>query len=348
MIPTGAPFLARSLREKWGFAFRTPGLSLRANATIYNNPAPSISNGIPKLHVLNLTTGQTTQPEALEKNLLPVWVFLCLSAALAWTVWLWPISNRFFYITFGAWRISFSLRGLKLSIGNSLPGLFALAWVRWEGREPFRDVLASLFRWRTKLRWYVLAIALPTGIFLVSMCVVLMFFSENPRRPPWTLLLGCLVALPFAPVWEEIVESIRLQEAPISLFSPLVYLNYWRLLGTMAYTVVGVNGDLPLSSVFADLLCKSGCMVRYLFFLVRSKRAEPAGYDSPPFDNPYRAKSRVRRGFAWHHLSQSNCSGVISVLGRNSCRKTEVDLLPRFRAKLSMISYDDQRLSPCP
>jgi membrane protease YdiL (CAAX protease family) len=183
--------------------------------------------------IVGLTKRLQTQMETCPKSPLSVWVFLCLSAALAWVVWLWPISNRFFYITFEGWRISFALRDLKLSVGNSLPGLLALAWARWEGREPFRDELASLFGWKTKLRWYVLAIVLPSGIFLASMCVALMLFSENPRRPPGSLLLGCLMALPFAPVWEEIAWRAfalrRLQCRYSHLSSALIIGVYWAL-----------------------------------------------------------------------------------------------------------------------
>ncbi len=143
------------------------------------------------------------------------------------------------------------------------------------------------------------------------------------------------------------VESLRIEEAPMSLFAALVRLNCWRLLGTMAYTDVGVNCDLPHSSVFANLLCKSCCMVRYRFLLVRPKRAEPASYDSRPLNNSYCAKPRIFRSDAWRHLYQSNRSGVICLLGHDSCRKTEVDLLPRCRTKLSMIS-DNERLPLCP
>jgi membrane protease YdiL (CAAX protease family) len=180
-----------------------------------------------------LTTGLQTQTETHAKSLLSVWVFLCLSAALAWTVWLWPISNRFFYITFEGWRVNWPLSNAKLLIGNSLPGFLALAWARWEGREPFRDVLTSLFGWRTKLKWYVLAIALPVGVFLVSMCIVLVLFSENPRRPSALLLVNSLFSLPFGPLWEEIAWRAfalrRLQSRYSLLSSALIIGGYWGL-----------------------------------------------------------------------------------------------------------------------
>lgn len=216
-----------------------------------------------------LTTGLQTQTETCPKTLLSVWVFLCLSAALAWTVWLWPISNRFFYIAFGGWRVSFPLRDLKLSIGNSLPGLLALAWARWDGREPFQDALASIFGWGTKLRWYVLAIALPTGIFLASMGVVLILFSENPRRPPGTLLLGCLVALPFAPVWEEIAWRAfalrRLQCRYSRLLSTLIIGVYWGLWHIPLWVLTATYHTAPFLLIYCVNLVAWSVIFSFLY-----------------------------------------------------------------------------------
>ncbi|MGP0021259.1 MAG: lysostaphin resistance A-like protein [Candidatus Sulfotelmatobacter sp.] len=65
------------------------------------------------------------------------------------------------------------------------------------------------------------------------MWVVLMLFSENPRRPPTSILVGCLLALPFAPVWEEIAWRAfalrRLQRRYSRLLSALILGVYWAL-----------------------------------------------------------------------------------------------------------------------
>jgi hypothetical protein len=279
---------------------------------------------------------------------MPVWVFLCLSAALAWTVWLWPISNRFFYITFEGWRITWPLSNAKLLIGNSLPGLLALVWARWEGKESFQDYVGELISVENRTRMvrsrdrvaYRHVSSIHVGgarAFLGESTSAICAIARNQ--------LSCTPLRPA--MGGDSVESLRIEEAPMSLFAALVCLNYWRLLGTMAYTDVGVNCDLPHSSVLGNLLCKSCCMVRYLFLLVRPKRAEPARYDPPTLDNLDCAKPCIFRSNAWHHLCQPSRNGVDCLRGYSCCRETEVDFLARFRTKLSMISTKER--SPlCP
>jgi len=162
---------------------------------------------------------------------------------------------------------------LKLLIGNSLPGFLALVWARWEGREPFRDMLASLFGWRTKLRWYVLAMALPVGVFLVSMCVVLAFLSEKPSRVSILVLINSLVALPFGPLWEEIAWRAfalrRLQARYSRLSSALIIGVYWALWHvplwlltlnylTPALLLIGCVNLISWSVIFSFLYDRSG------------------------------------------------------------------------------------------
>ena len=61
------------------------------------------------------------------ESLLPLWVFLAASAALSWTVWLWPIDHRLVIVTnFYGWRVTWPLYTQKIVIGNALPGLLAL------------------------------------------------------------------------------------------------------------------------------------------------------------------------------------------------------------------------------
>lgn len=222
------------------------------------------------MHVVNRpTAGQATQPEALEKSLVPVWVFLCLSAALAWTVWLWPISSRFFYITFEGWRVNWPLNNVKLLIGNSLPGFLALVWARCEGRGPFREVLTSLFGWRTKLRWYVLAIALPSGIFLASMCMVLVLFSESPHQPSVLVLVNSLLALPFGPLWEEIAWRAfalrKLQSRYSRVASALIIGVYWGLWHIPMWVLTATYHSAPFLLIYCVNLVAWSVVFSFLY-----------------------------------------------------------------------------------
>jgi membrane protease YdiL (CAAX protease family) len=200
---------------------------------------------------------------------MPVWVFLCLSAVLAWTVWLWPISNRFVYITFEGWRINWPLSNAKLLIGNSLPGFFALAWARWEGKEPFQDMMASLFGWRTNLRWYLLAITLPTVVFLASTCVVLVAFSESPRQPAVLVLVNSLFALPFGPLWEEIAWRAfalrRLQSRYSRLSSALIIGIYWGLWHIPMWVLTATYHTAPFLLIYCVNLVAWSVIFSFLY-----------------------------------------------------------------------------------
>lgn len=216
---------------------------------------------------------RSNQLTAAPKRLASLWFFLGLSAVLTWTVWLWPISNRFFYISFEGWRTNFPLRDQKLLIGNIVPGLLALVWARCEGKQQLGALLSSLFAWRTKLRWYVLAIALPCGVFLTSMCVVLMLFSEKPSQPHVLVLVNSLFSLPFGPLWEEIAWrafALRKLQCHYSRLAPALIIGvYWALwhiplwwltlkyLTPTLWLIICVN-VVSLSVIFAFFYNQSG------------------------------------------------------------------------------------------
>lgn len=221
-----------------------------------------------------MTAEQKIGPTTASNRLFPVWSFLCLSAALSWTVWLWPVSKQaYLFITFEGWRVRWPLGNIKLLVGNALPGLLALAWASAQGKEELHDLLLSLLAWRTKLRWYVLSIALPSAVFVASMCAVLIFFHGKPTRPTILVLLNSLVALPFGPLWEEIAWRAlalrKLQGHYSRLLSALIIGVYWAVwhipvwfltlnyLTTTLLLVICVN-LVSWSVIFAFLYDRSG------------------------------------------------------------------------------------------
>jgi uncharacterized protein len=158
--------------------------------------------------------------------------FLCLSAALPWIVWLWPVTGQaVLHVTIRQWRINWPFANLKLLVGNCLPGLLALVWVFARGKQEARRLLSSLVAWRTQFRWYVLSVALPSSVFLVSACIVLVFFPARFSRPSLGVLAMSLVSVPFGPLWEEIAWRAfalrELQGRYSRLVSALILGVYW-------------------------------------------------------------------------------------------------------------------------
>lgn len=157
------------------------------------------------------------------------------------------------------------------------------------------------------------------------------FFRESPSATyvdSSGLLTGTTVR---ASMGRDSVEGLCFEEAPTSLLSPLVCVDSRRVLGAMACSVMVADIELSDAYTLADHLRKSHFLVSYLLIPVRPKRAELASYDSPPFDNTYRAKPRIFRRYAWHRLYHSDRGGAFCVLGHNTCRKAEVHILLRFR-----------------
>jgi membrane protease YdiL (CAAX protease family) len=232
---------------------------------------------------------------ANAERLLPLWLFLALSAALSWTVWLWPINHRLALITtFHGWRSTWPLYNIKLVIGNALPGLLALVWVAVQGKQELRDLLSSLFAWRTKFRWYALSMALPSLVFALSACAVLMLFPGKHGRLSALMLVNALLSLPIgAVVAEEIAWRAfalrRLQHRYSRLSSALIIGVYWalwhipmwlltvRLLTAAQLVIICVN-LICWSVIFAFLYDRSGqslpvTILLHLTYMVVSNQA---------------------------------------------------------------------------
>lgn len=210
-------------------------------------------------------------------GLLPLWIFLGLSAALSWTVWLWPASNRAFYVSGQGWRFTWPLANIKLLIGNCLPGVLALVWASVQGKQQLRGLLSSLFAWRVQLKWYVLSIAFPFGVLLASLCAVFIFFAARLSLPPMTVLVMSLVSLPFGTVWEEIAWRAfalrKLQCRYSRLTSGLIIGVYWAVwhipmwLRTLNYLTITL-----LLIICINLVCWS---VIFAFLYDRSGQSLP-------------------------------------------------------------------------
>jgi membrane protease YdiL (CAAX protease family) len=158
-------------------------------------------------------------------------------------------------------------------IGNALPGLLALVWVAVQGKQELRELLSSLFAWRTKLRWYALSMALPSLVFVLSACAVLTLFPGKPGRLSALALVNTLLALPTGAVPEEIAWRAfalrRLQHRYSRLSSALIIGVYWavwhipmwlltvRLLTAAQLVIICVN-LICWSVIFAFLYERSG------------------------------------------------------------------------------------------
>jgi len=165
------------------------------------------------------------------RTLLTVWLFFGTSAALSWTVWLLPVQQgRVIYLTFLQWRMEWPL---ILVVGNCLPGILALVWALFLGKHQLGRILHSLLAWRTPLRWYVLSIILPLGVFLISSSIVVVYFPSKRGWPPVSPLFEGLLTLPFGPLWEEIAWRAfalrRLQSRYSRLTSSLIVGVYWAV-----------------------------------------------------------------------------------------------------------------------
>jgi len=129
--------------------------------------------------------GQTGNRSADTKRFFPLWVFFCLSAASAWTVWLWPLEKQgSVHLFLFGWRVDSPFALIKLVIGNCLPGILAIIWTLFEGKQQLRLMFSTLTKFRTPLRWYLLAVTLPCGVFLVSLDTVLFYFPTTHSFPP--------------------------------------------------------------------------------------------------------------------------------------------------------------------
>jgi len=209
---------------------------------------------------------------------LPVWIFLFLSAAFSWAVWLSPTSNKVFYVVVWGWRITQPLNTWKLLFGNCLPGLLALVWTFVEGKQQFRDLLSSLVAWRTQFRWYILSIAFPSDVFAASVFLVAIFSPKTELRwLPIVALVNSLVALPFGPLWEEIAWRAfalrKLQNRYSRLVSALIIGVYWAVWHIPLWLVTMNHLTITLSLIiFINLVLWS---VIFAFLYDRSEQSLP-------------------------------------------------------------------------
>jgi hypothetical protein len=122
------------------------------------------------LETRNMTPLDNTSAPAGVTRLLTLGIFFLLSAALAWTVWLWPLKTQgsFTLFVLGS-RYKFPFLFVKLVIGNCVPGILAVIWALFEGKDEFRRMLSTLTKWRVPLKWYMLAVALPCGVSLAAL-----------------------------------------------------------------------------------------------------------------------------------------------------------------------------------
>ncbi len=167
-------------------------------------------------------------------GMLPLWTFLAISAAFSWTMWLWPVSaGSYVFLNFRGWQVNWPVSNIKFLIGNCLPGLIALVWASVQGKQYLADLLSTVLAWKVHPAWYILSIAIPCGVFLTSLCALLVYSRAELVQPPKMLLYTSLLSLPFGPVWEEIAWRAfalrKLQNRYSQVVSALIIGVYWAV-----------------------------------------------------------------------------------------------------------------------
>jgi hypothetical protein len=126
-------------------------------------------------------------------------------------------------------------------------------------------------------------------------------------------------------IWSSVgrdsLESLCIEEAPMSLFAPGFRFDHRIVLGSVAYPVVAVDAELSDNYIIADHLYQSCFLVCHLGILVWPERAKPASCDPPPCNISSSASSGIRCDFVWQHSYNSNRGSIVCVLGCDS-RKT--------------------------
>lgn len=217
--------------------------------------------------------GGRTNDMANTKRLFPLWLFFCLSAASAWTIWLWPLEAKgSLYVNLFGWRPEFPFILIKLVLGNCIPGIIAVIWVLFEGKDQFRLMLSTLTKWRTSLKWYILAIALPCFVYLLSLDVVLFYFPSPHSFPPLAeFFKSLLMTLPFGPLWEELAWrafALRKLESHYSrLISALLLGVYWAIwhIPLWLVTVNAYHNRIPILLTASINLVAWSVIFSYLY-----------------------------------------------------------------------------------
>ena len=220
-----------------------------------------------------------TSATAGTKRLWPLGIFLFLSAALSWTVWLWPIDSRERSVSF-VFGLEFKIQlfSMKLAIGNCLPGILAVIWTLFEGKCQFRRMLATLTNWRTPFQWYVFAVAFPFAVFLAPLEAVLFYFPTDHSLPSAIeFLQRFLRILPFATLWEELAWrafALRKLESRYSrLASALLLGVYWGVWHIPLW--LAEFDSIPISFFFAALINVIALSVIFAYLYHRSSESLP-------------------------------------------------------------------------
>ena len=234
-------------------------------------------NGI-VLPVQERQTESTPTIQSAPAKLSWTLLFLFFSLLSSWTVWLFPYEKQgLFSIVALGLRLDFPFRLFKLLLGNCIPGVLALVWALAEGRAEFRQLVSRLAKWRVPFRWYLLALALPIGVFWISLGGISLCVPATRTLPsPAIAVKGFFLTLPFAPLWEELAwrgyALKRLESRFTQLTSALLLGAYWVLwhiplwlkthsfVGEMAKLsfLVGAITIFAWSIVFAFLYNRSG------------------------------------------------------------------------------------------
>jgi membrane protease YdiL (CAAX protease family) len=213
------------------------------------------------------------------KRIWPLGIFLSLSAALSWTVWLWPIdSHKELRLSgFGFW-FKATIPFLKISTGSCLPGVLAVIWTLCEGKGRFRRMLSTLTKWRTPLQWYVVAVALPLAVFGVALSAVLFCFPIRYSLPSGIeVFLRFVTILPLAPLWEELAWrafALRKLETRYSrLVSALLLGVYWGMWHIPFWRVQ--LHPLPISVLLAAMITVIALSVIFAYLYHCSSESLP-------------------------------------------------------------------------
>jgi uncharacterized protein len=178
---------------------------------------------------------ENATPKADGPRLWTLGIFFVLSAAASWAVWLWPLGRQGWWVLIVlGWQFKIPFLLVKLVIGNCLPGILAVIWLMFEGKDQFRQMLSTLTKWKTPLKWYLIAFALPCGVSLVALDAVLLYFPTEHHFPPAVQFFKTLLmTLPFGPLWEELAWrafALRKLESRYSrLVSALLLGMYWAV-----------------------------------------------------------------------------------------------------------------------
>jgi membrane protease YdiL (CAAX protease family) len=217
-----------------------------------------------------------------RRRLWSLWIFLCLSAVASWTVWFLPFSQEgSFYVTVFRLRFDFPLNLIMPVIGTCLPGVIAIVWTLSQRRLQVLQMTSTLLKWRTSIRWYLLALALPWSLFWISFGVVLLYFpSSRPRPSFFWFLENLLLLLPFGPFWEELAwrgYALREFQSHYSqLKSSLIIGVYWAIWHVPLWSrTLGLNKETVVPVLASSIVSVAAWSVVFSFVYDRTGQSLP-------------------------------------------------------------------------